>query len=241
MTNKIKDLREEIKSFHGLWTGGTSLTRQGFKAAAAARLRHGSDMHKIYEMCIAPYITSETEALDIGTNGGGWLKMMLGAKRLVGIDILTAEQSGFWRNMPRLGNIEYYQVEDFSCDCIEDNSLDHVFSYDVFCHISFSGATAYMKNLYSKMRPGTNCFIMIGDGDKYQDPRGKDKLAISAGFSSWEALVADYDGPPNKGRWYLYGIERFCAMVEEQGYRVINPDIIGAYDRNSPIVHFVRD
>ena len=43
--------------------------------------------------------------------------------------------------------ITYFQVDDFSLDCIPSNSLDYVFSYDVFCHISYPGQREYLKNL----------------------------------------------------------------------------------------------
>jgi len=241
MNDIDEKLEKEIESFQNLWRGGTTLSRQGWGVCAQDRLRYGIDINKIYEICIEPFVGGKTTALDIGTNGGGWLKKMLNAEALIGIDVLSAEHTGFWKNMPELNKIKYYHVDDFSCDCLKENSIDYVFSYDVFCHISYSGAEQYLKNLYDKLKKGTNCFIMIADADKYKDEHGKVKLTKYAGFNDWQSFVEDYDGPPHRGRWYLYGTERFCDLLKKYNYTLVNKDVIGEYSINCPIIHFRKD
>jgi hypothetical protein len=244
MSYKEEKLMREVNSFSEkkLWRGGTTLSRQGWETCAQQRMKVGIDLNKIYEICIEPYINSETVALDIGTNGGAWLKKMLKAKTLIGTDVLSAEHVGFWNNVPNLDKISFHQVKDFSCDCLEEDSIDYVFSYDVFCHISFSGAEAYLKNLHSKLKTGANCFIMIADSDKYKSEAGKHRCMVNSGYSDWQTFVDDYDGEPMKGRgrWYFYNTDKFCDLVEKYGYTLVNKDVIGEYDINSPIIHFTR-
>ena len=80
-------------------------------------------------------------------------------------------------------------------------------NFEIKCH-----------NLYPKFKKGAECFIMIADPDKYIDQNGQYKLMTSAGFVDWGLFVDDYDGGPVKGRWYFYGIDRFCALLNKDHY-----------------------
>ena len=233
-------LRNEIESFYSLWEGGTTLSKFGWEACLEPRLKNGVDLKKIEEICITPFIHEESTILEIGTNGGAWLKRMMKAKKLIGTDVLGPEHTRFYKNLPKNDNIKYIQVKDFSCDELDDDSITYLFSYDVFCHISYSGTEEYLKNLHSKLKKGAECFIMIADPDKYQDSSGRQKLMRIADFNTWSDFVEDYDGPANKGRWYFYGIERFCFLLNKYHYKIISKDVIGEYDKNSPIVHFKK-
>tara|TARA_B100001123_G_scaffold217020_1_gene245028 strand:- start:9078 stop:9656 length:579 start_codon:yes stop_codon:yes gene_type:complete len=189
---------------------------------------------------------------------------MKNAKRLIGIDALPAAHLGFWSRMTRdlspeeLKKVEFHQISDFKCSFLEDNSIDYVFSYDVFCHISYSGAKAYIENLAPKLKKGANCFIMIADYDKYiykdralfigdaEDSNkfinlnGLNKLAKGAGFDSVDEFVADYDGikKQSPGRWYFYNTDRFVELIENNDYELINRDVAVIADPLNPIIHF---
>ena len=233
-------LRNEIESFYSLWKGGTTLSKYGWEACLEPRLENGVNLEKIEEICILPYINNESVVLEIGTNGGAWLKRMMKAKKLIGTDVLGPEHTGFFNNVPKSDKIKYIQIDDFSCDELEKESITYLFSYDVFCHISYSGTEEYLKNLYPKLKKGSECFIMIADPDKYIDQNGQYKLMTSAGFVDWGLFVDDYDGDPVAGRWYFYGIDRFCTLLNKYHYKIISKDIIGEYDKRSPIVHFKK-
>lgn len=240
--NVSKKLQEEITSMQGLWHGGTTLSTRGFEVTAG--MRFGGDLHcdlkKIEELCVKPYV-SDAVALDIGTNGGGWLlRMVPEAKECHGIDIQTAEHTGFWKHIPEKyhNKTKYHQASDFSCSGIEDDSLDFVFSHDVFCHISFSGAVAYLESLYNKCKSGANLMIAIADSDKYTSESGKKKLMRRAGFNNWESFVQDHDGEPIAGRWYFYGPDMLSKEAERIGFEVVSKDIVGEHDRTLAMVHF---
>ena len=233
-------LSREIDSFQNLWRGGTTPSKYGWEKAAKIALDSGShDMYKISELCLEPYSKNAT-IWDLGTNGGAWTCRMKKASKIICSDILPAKHTGFYRNIPKdiKHKVFFHKVTDFKCSFLEENSIDLLFSYDVFCHISYSGAKAYIENMKSKLKKGANCFIMIADEIKYQDPSGRDKLMKYAGFNSWEEFVKDYDGEPNKGRWYFYGVERFYELLEKNGYKIIDKDVIREYDSRSSIVHF---
>jgi hypothetical protein len=242
----------------GIWRGGSNPSRWGWRGARWRMKKGGVDIENIYEICIKPYALPGTTVVDIGTNGGFWLSKMLDGKvhRALGIDVFPPEHLGFVNNIYNWHGpdvfmdqtVNFMQVTDFCLGAIGDNSLDLVFSYDVFCHISWLGAQEYIKNLYSKMTSGANAFIMIADADKYPFTREtsepghtqEDSLARTARLHDYQAVVADRDGTHSHfpGRWYFYGIEDFCAFVETCGFEVVNRDATPEGDRVNTIVHF---
>lgn len=232
-----KKLEKEILSFQNLWKGGTNLSSRGWDKCKKARIKF-QDIDEIARICIEPYIYSEMNVLEIGCNGGGWTWKFLEANKVIGFDVLSAKHTEFWRNMGNHEHVSYFQVDDFNCNEIDDDSIDYIFSYDVFCHISYSGASAYLKNLYSKLRKGANCFIMIADADKYTYKPGRKKLMKRAGFSDFDKFVKDYDGKAVSGRWYMYGTRLFCDKLKEYGYTVISEDVAVRADKLNPIIHF---
>ena len=244
-------LKREIESFQVLWEGGSNPSKMGWSSAVEALEKRGTHVEEIVAHCIAPYITPDSCVLDIGTNGGFWLLPMQKAREIIGIDVLPAAHLNFWSNinnrMPdeSSSRVKFIHATDFSCNDLSEDSLDLVFSYDVFCHISLEGSTEYLRNLYPKMKPGAAAFIMIADDTKYPRDeigmKGRNKLMLSAGFTSWETFVED-DGELSQvsGRWYFYGRDKFCAAAEELGYRVVSPDCAEDMDRKCPIVHLEK-
>ena len=263
-------LEMEIEAFRattgngtGIWANGSNPSRWGWQEARWRMKLGGVDIEEIYATCIKPYATEGSVALDIGTNGGFWLSKMLdnGVDKALGIDALSAEHLGFWQKIykwhgpdpiygvngrePKVG---FMQVKDFYLTGLEDNFLDYVFSYDVFCHISWPGAKTYLTSLFSKMKHGANAFIMLADKDKYpfnQVTNNPNKtwgqsLAETARLPDYEAVVADRDGEHSRspGRWYFYGVEDFCAFATETGFEVVNRDVSPQADVNNTIVHF---
>ena len=229
-------LTEELNSFSDLWEGGTTLAKHGWDAVSKTR-----NVEAIYTTCIKPFVNEDAVVLEIGCNGGGWTQKMLMAKRLIGLDALSADHTGFWRNMPKKDNIEYHHVKDFECNELDDNSIDYLFSYDVFCHISYSGAEAYLKNIYNKLKVGANCFIMIADADKYTDINGMNRLRRRAAFDNIPDFINDYDGEAKNGRWFFYGTDRFCDLLQKYGYTLIDKDVMKEKDPLSPTIHFKKE
>tara|TARA_R110000824_G_scaffold160888_1_gene335854 strand:- start:1400 stop:2224 length:825 start_codon:yes stop_codon:yes gene_type:complete len=243
----------------GIWEGGSNPSRWGWREARWRMKEGGIDIEEIYEICIKPYAVPGAAVLDIGTNGGFWLSKMLDGDptSAIGIDVLDPDHLGFWANMYRWhgpevcvhpGKLGFIQVTNFSLGAVEDNLLDFVFSYDVFCHISWPGAQEYIKNLFSKMKPTADAFIMIADANKYPFARPTnhppqtwgDSLAITARLPGPEAVIIDRDGTLSKrpGRWYFYGVDNFCAYVQECGFEVVSRDAAPKADTTNTIVHF---
>tara|TARA_B100001063_G_C16769592_1_gene560795 strand:- start:2738 stop:3490 length:753 start_codon:yes stop_codon:yes gene_type:complete len=197
---------------------------------------------EIYEKCIIPYITSETNVLEIGPGRGAWtLKMsQLNPNTITCLDIFSAEHNSFWE---LLGNekksfINYHQIEENNCKELKDESIDFLFSYDVFCHIPYRKCEQYLKNLYNKLKLNTVCVIMIADYKK--SVKNNQPLARVRGhkYNSLQEEIDDIDGPFYHGRFYYYGIDKFCELLEKYNYTVINKDI--DLDKQNPICIFKK-
>ena len=156
------------------------------------------------------------------------------------LDIFSAEHNSFWE---LLGNekksfINYHQIEENNCKELKDESIDFLFSYDVFCHIPYRKCEQYLKNLYNKLKLNTVCVIMIADYKK--SVKNNQPLARVRGhkYNSLQEEIDDIDGPFYHGRFYYYGIDKFCELLEKYNYTVINKDI--DLDKQNPICIFKK-
>lgn len=220
-------LDSELKSFSSLWAGGY------FNSAHAQEQRR---FDQVYESCIAPYVSC-ADVLEIGPGRGYWTKRILSQRpaSITCLDALSAEHNSFWcylRDSNTRG-VQYFHVRDFNCRELSNGSIDYLFSFDVFCHMSYLGMKEYFRHLRAKLRPGANCFVMFADADKYRRNRnGKGFVRLNDGKT-----LASYDGEPRPGRWYWVGVRRFCRLLRQLEYRIISPDV-DACPRD-PICHFV--
>lgn len=219
-------LKTELESFQGIWHGGF------WNDIANTDNRQ---LGRVYDYCLKNRV-DDSNVLEIGCGRGSWTKNMLGAKSIHVVDALSAEHNGFWENVGRHPHINYQQVKDFELSSVPDNSIDFVWSYDVFCHISWSGTCEYIKALKNKMKAGAIGFIMVADYDKY----------IASGsvpganpmYKSMAEEVNDFDGPAYAGRWYWYSKDRFCQALTENGFKVIEADV--KLDARNPITQFSK-
>ena len=137
-------LNEEIKSFKNIWHGGF---RSGYDEKRGQKRLEDYLKHSL----------EGTSLLEIGCGGGQWSKYIYELnvfKEIYCVDVLSAEHNNFWEYVGEKSNnlIQYFHVDNFDLEQIPDNSIDYVFSYDVFCHISYSGISNYLKSLSIKCK-----------------------------------------------------------------------------------------
>lgn len=160
------------------------------------------------------------------------------------LDALSAEHNQFWDFVGNHKNITYFQIKDFLLNELEDNSIDFVFSFGTFCHISSLMCYEYFKNLYTKLRSGAQGFVMYADFDKknkfaatYNRPdHAYEKFEAYAELEFFRKQHDNDDFSPAPSTWYHLGIERAEIMLKELGYEVINRDI--NINERDPIIHF---
>jgi hypothetical protein len=245
----------EIESFQGLWVGGyfegnpldpmsqSSYTQidkfNGYadqhalaseKGIAPKQISVLSTLHVTYLMCIRNRVRGKT-VLEIGPGAGAWSNCLLqeGAACLYALDAVSAEDNNFFSNVSSNGEaikrVKYFKVEDFSCSNVQNHSIDFFFSYGCFCHLSRDATQEYFKSIANKMKPGSEGFVMISDYEKLSTALHIDESA------------KEYDRP-RPGRFYNLGTDWFAAMIESQGFTVIDKDI--GSNLRDPVVHFKR-
>ncbi|HXU05220.1 MAG TPA: class I SAM-dependent methyltransferase [Polyangia bacterium] len=155
----------------GFWKGGyyEGDPLDPFGESSYAQMGFVSVLHAVYQVCIKPYVTSETNVLEIGPGRGAWTKTMLAAKEIWCVDVNTPEHNNFWQHVGEANRdkVRYLRVRDFSCSDLPDDHFDVLFSFGTFCHIPVEGQRDYLRNLLGKMRKGGVATIMVADFDKY--------------------------------------------------------------------------
>ncbi len=210
MNDKLKN---ELDSFQNIWEGGYTqsyaLDRGQYKLAEFVKKLN-------FNRC-----------LEIGCGRGHWSEMLAKRGELVVIDAKSKEDNDF------KVNCEYFKVRDFSLNEIQNFSIDCVFSYDVFCHISKSGQEQYIKNLYDKMTDGAVGYIMIADARKFNKNNHAPPFKTEQDILNAEA---DADGQVAAGRWYWIGLKTFVNLLKKYGFIIVVEDI--DIDPSAPIVMF---
>lgn len=238
MTEKLIN---EISSFKNIWHGGF---RTGY---SDKRNQKGIELY-LKDNLKGKYF------LEIGCGGGQWSKYIYNLNifdKIYCIDILSAEHNNFWEYVgsEKKEKIEYIQVKDFSLDFLKDNTLDYVFSYDVFCHISYSGQKEYLKNLYSKCKNDCILNIMYADAKKYllNEPENIDHVKVyipnqgnncKSNDELIDLCVLDKDGTVMEGRWYWIGINNFIELCKLNNYTILEEDL--NIDKTNPITLFTK-
>ena len=145
-----------------------------------------------------------------------------------------------------------------SCSALPDDHFTYLFSFGCFCHLSFEGISAYMRNLWPKLRVGAECFLMVSDYDKANQaleraaailvskavPQGKRGNLVRRAWrlSQHDRLpwgrLRDEDLVPRPGRWYDAGVGRMTELLEQIGDQVLDPDM--GLTHRDPVMHFRR-
>jgi hypothetical protein len=182
---------------------------------------------------------------------------MLGAKEVWVMDALSAEHNAFHEHVGRHPHVHYIQVNDFECRALPEDHFDYMFSFGCLCHVSPDGIREYARNLWTKLRPGANCFWMVADYEKFNTsiddwtewhplvrywPRWRPLGALLplvrsiAERGKPKKLSLTEDLTPRAGRWYHAGTEATKKLLEVTGYQVVDPDI--GLSLRDPIIHF---
>lgn len=258
--NKSPRLDAELESFSRVWKGGYY---EGdifdYHAYSSYGLQsYMSILHAVYLSLIKPYIKGDTNVIEIGPGRGTFTKGMLNANSIHCLDALSAEYNQFWEFIGQHDHVKYFHVNDFSCKDLKEDYYDYLFSFGALCHVSFEGISLYAKNLYSKLKPGANCFILVADYMKHNaslDALEKDNILKRIPFQKIQRINyflfklvnrkklayrrnCNEDLNPEPGRWYNAGIEQTCKLLEDCGYKIIDPDV-GLLLRD-PIIHFMK-
>jgi len=256
-------LDAQIKTFDSIWKGGyfegDPLDPVG--PSKYRRIGYISVLHAVYQVCVKPYINNGTIALEIGPGRGAWTKAMLEAKEIWLLDAKSREDNKIDEYLGYPDNLQYFHMQDFSCDMLPDNYFTYSFSFGCLCHVPFEGTKQYARNLFPKLKSGANAFWMIADYDKRNEVSRNFALYDIVGRMLPPRIVNILEwlnrrqnnkllGPPAEpavdksedqgegaaGRWYHSGASETTSMLREAGYEIVTSDV-GISPRDV-IVHF---
>lgn len=111
--------------------------------------------------------------LEIGCGGGYWTSSLNDlSKKMYAVDLLPRP------NIPE--DVVYIELGDkqYSIPKIKNNSIDLIFSYGVFCHLSKRARQEYIKDIKRVMKRSGCAIIMFSDNDKLIQQTGSDYKSI---------------------------------------------------------------
>lgn len=136
-----------------------------------AKLRHGrrlpGNLSQVVRRYIRPYLVTDGVALDIGAGGGRWTPYLLPARKLILVE-LNREFFPYLerRFSAHLEKIVFYQTSGYEIDGIEAHSVDFVFSFGTFMHLTPQGIDSYIAACERVMKIGAVAILHYPDRTK---------------------------------------------------------------------------
>jgi SAM-dependent methyltransferase len=167
------------------------------------KLRHDErspgNLAKVVKRYLRPYVTKDGTVLEIGPGGGRWTQFLMDAREVVLVE-LNSEFFPYLQE--RFGNrntkLRPYQTSGFELEGIESGSIDFVFSFGTFVHISPDGIDQYLGEIRRVLRPGGTATIQYADRSK--------KFFANAAVEGYHGF-SDMDGPKMESLLHKHAFE----------------------------------
>ena len=134
------------------------------KAGYQEDIKYGVGMDKICQVCLTPFFNSTKTALEIGCGGGSFTKRIVGNfKHLTAIDVIAPPPQ-----FASFKNFSFYELpnQNTTCSGVPDSSIDFVWCYNVFCHLSDDMIASYLKGAHRVLKPGGDFVFMLSNFEK---------------------------------------------------------------------------
>lgn len=119
---------------------------------------------QLVHVCLVPYYNNNHLAMELGCGGGFWTTKYLSPnfKTVYALDVIP-------KTFTLTPNINYIELSDndYYCTGIENNNIDFVWSFGMFCHLSLDACEEYLKNIYLKLKPGGKAVLMFGNWENH--------------------------------------------------------------------------
>jgi ubiquinone/menaquinone biosynthesis C-methylase UbiE len=122
----------------------------------------------LLEKMMFHYLQPDSFILEIGPGGGRWSQYLQKiARKLILVDIAIACLNLCKKRFEDMTNIEYHLIEHDNIDFLPSESIDYVWSYDVFVHINPSDVERYVANI-SRILKNNGIAIIHHSGGEYE-------------------------------------------------------------------------
>ena len=156
----------------------------------------------LVDKCLTPFLNKDAVCLEIGCGGGFWTKryLMPNFKHVIALDLIPDPK--FEGN-----NITYHELPDRNYEClyVEDNSIDFVWSFGVFCHLNLDAIEIYLRNIYKKCKTGAKLCLYFSNNDRRPH------------YDTEEMVKPDLSHP----LWCNNNLRKTFKMLNEAGFRNI--------------------
>ena len=178
--------------------------------------RAGGSYRRVFRRAVLPYLTTASTVLELGPGAGSWSRAIL--KQIPEGRLYTVD---FQDVTPWLvphkyaGRLVCHQVSDDSLSCIEDGSIDFLWSFGVLCHNNLDNIAQILENALPKMRPGAMACHQYAEWSKLQT-FGWERGTIPSAFKD---MTDDEIWWPRNDR------SAMRSVAEQAGWRVLCADL----------------
>jgi predicted SAM-dependent methyltransferase len=126
---------------------------------------------------------------------------------LIGFDVL--EYAPFCHP-----NFRYVEVPDrnFECHSVQPNSVDFVFSFGLFCHLSCDAQRAYLKSIHRVLKPNGSAVICFANFQRHPGLKSHNLQRCK------NVRLEEPKGPDTDTVWFYNDLEETRNMVAEAGF-----------------------
>lgn len=118
---------------------------------------YGVGIDKVCEVCLYPFVNGK-DVLEIGAGGGVFTERIIGKPNWFGVIDVIPKPDKF-----SFTGVQYIELpnQDYYCTGVPDNSMEFVFAYNVFCHLSNEALIQYVQSVRRVIRTGGNFVFML--------------------------------------------------------------------------------
>ena len=159
------------------WTGGYRENWAVYGAMTERITGKFITEEEVIEKCLNPFYNPDHVILEVGCGLAFWTDCYLAEhfKKVIAIDILPKDD--FWKcELKNFAKIDYIELpdRDFTCKGVASDSIDFVWSFGVFCHLTLEANQEYLNNIFRVCKKGAKVALYYSNNDRR--PHYKDDI-----------------------------------------------------------------
>jgi hypothetical protein len=213
------------KEFDYGYDSGNVLGLVPNKTRRSEEKRIGGSYRQVFKRAILPFLKPDSVVLELGPGNGAWSRAILKhipQGQLITVDYQDVTQ---WLDPDQYGGrLIPHQVTDNSFSCIEDGSIDFLWSMGVMCHNNQTHIREIQSGAYPKMKSGAYGCHQYANWDKL------DRYGWRRG-----GVPAEFRNQKDDDIWWPRNTQQdMVSLSLDTGWSVIKPDL-GLLRRDSII------
>ena len=163
-----------------------------------------------------PHISPGSAVLEIGPGAGRWTEILQATARKLAIVDVSKKAIDICRSrFSSADNISYFLISDINLDFIPDETIDAIWSFDVFVHINPADTENYLSEFKRILLPGGSAVIHHpGEGGLYGGCRSRMTAGLFRDLlEKYElTLIRQFDSWGNKNQ-FNFSRHKDCISV----------------------------